>query len=100
MNPLFQESTGLPEEDKKNLEDSLGKNGGRFARDSRDGDEELQDEPEWFSAPVSRLDTIELRGFDDDSPEKSGEKRQVENAPKEKEFSFDDFLTQHGGPVS
>lgn len=103
LNPLFQDSTGLPEEDKKNLTDSLGKSGRcSFSRDSRDThevDDELQDEPEWFSAPVSRQDIIELRGFDDDSIEKSGEKCEADKMPKEKEFSFEDFLTQHSGPV-
>ena len=31
------------------------------ARDTREGDEKWQDEPKWFSAQVSRLDTIEQR---------------------------------------
>ena len=75
----------MPEEDRKNLEDSLGRNSS-----SRDGDESLE-EPEWFTAPASKSDTVELRGFDEDYGDDGSLKKNSFEA-KIKDLKLEDSL--------
>jgi hypothetical protein len=59
-------------------------------------DSTAEEEPEWFSeGPTSRLDTIELKGFDDDVADE-GEKTEQKNTSTGKRISFFDELSHYG----
>jgi hypothetical protein len=61
FNSISQNSSGnsLDKDGSKETDDSETKKDGHLADDE-------EEEPEWFALPVSRLDTMELLGFDDD----------------------------------
>lgn len=82
-------STGSMNESKSSYDESIERSTeksesewGAKTDDAKSCSEDAENEPEWFTMPVSRSDVIDLRGFDeDDIPNTSGQKGQNDKEP-------------------
>jgi hypothetical protein len=111
FNPISQNSSGNSLDKDNSKETSMESKKTDDSETKKDGHlaDDEEEEPEWFAMPVSRLDTIELRGFDDDVSTTTNGDDDSERAivgkgipparstpTKRRDFRFDEFSNHRG----